>query len=77
MSGLFSDLTEQHLEKLYDDFAKDQMRLMNEMKNCKEPEHLVKEQDIQKQLTILNSLMISVLKLRNLKKKIVLKGNSM
>ena len=71
MSGLFSDLTEQHLEKLYDDFAKDQMRLMNEMKNCKEPEH------IQKQLTILNSLMISVLKLRNLKKKIVLKGNSM
>ena len=76
MSGLFSDLNEQYLEKLYDDLAKDQMRLMTEMKNCKDPEHSAKEQDIQKQLTLLNSLMISALRLRNLKKKIVLKGNS-
>ena len=76
MSGLFSDLNEQYLEKLYDDLAKDQMRLMTEMKNCKDPEHSAKEQDIQKQLTLLNSLMISALRLRNLKKKIVLKANS-
>jgi hypothetical protein len=71
-----SDLTEQYLDKLYDDLSKEQMRLMTEMKNCKDPESSSKEQDIQKQLTLLNTLMISTLRLRNLKKKIVLKANS-
>lgn len=71
-----SDLTEQYLEKLYDDLSKDQMRMLSEMKNCKDPETSSKEQDIQKQLTLLNTLMISTLKLRNLKKKIMLKANS-
>lgn len=71
-----SDLTEQYLDKLYDDLSKEQMRLMTEMKNCKDPESSSKEQDIQKQLTLLNTLMISTLRLRNLKKKIILKANS-
>jgi hypothetical protein len=71
-----SDLTEQYLDKLYDDLSKEQMRLMTELKNCKDPEHTAKEQDIQKQLTLLNTLMISTLRLRNLKKKIMLKANS-
>lgn len=70
------DLTEQYLDKLYDDLSKEQMRLMTELKNCKDPEHSAKEQDIQKQLTLLNTLMISTLRLRNLKKKILLKANS-
>jgi hypothetical protein len=70
------DLTEQYLDKLYDDLSKEQMRLMTELKNCKDPEHSNKEQDIQKQLTLLNTLMISTLRLRNLKKKIMLKANS-
>jgi len=69
------DLTEQYLDKLYDDLAREQMRLMTELKNCKDPEHSSKEQDIQKQLTQLNTLMIGTLRLRNLKKKILLKGN--
>lgn len=71
-----SDLTEQYLDKLYDDLSKEQMRLMSEMKNCKDPEHSSKEQDIQKQLSLLNTLMINTLRLRNLKKKILLKANS-
>jgi len=71
-----SDLTEQYLDKLYDDLSKEQMRLMSEMKNCKDPESSNKEQDIQKQLTMLNTLMINTLRLRNLKKKIMLKANS-
>ena len=70
-----SDLTEQYLDKLYDDLAKEQMRLMTDMKNCKDPEHSNKEQDIQKQLTQLNTLMIGTLRLRNLKKKLLLKAN--
>lgn len=76
MSGMFSDLTENYLDKLYDDLSKEQMRLLTEMKNCKEPENCHKEQDIQKQLNLLNTLMISSLRLRNLKKKIQLKVNS-
>ena len=76
MSGMFSDMTESYLEKLYDDLSKEQMRLMTEMKNCKDPESSSKEQDIQKQLSLLNTLMINTLRLRNLKKKILLKVNS-
>ncbi len=77
MSAMFSDLTENYLDKLYDDLSKEQMRLMTEMKNCKDAESSGKEQDIQKQLTLLNTLMISTLRLRNLKKKIMLKINSL
>ena len=76
MSGMFSDMTEVYLDKLYDDLSKEQMRLMTDLKNCKEPEHIGKEQDLQKQLSLLNTLMISSLRLRNLKKKIQLKANS-
>ena len=76
MSGMFSDLTENYLDKLYDDLSKEQMRLMTEMKNCKDAESSGKEQDIQKQLSFLNTLMINALRLRNLKKKIILKINS-
>ena len=76
MSGMFSDLNEQNLDKIYEDFSKEQMRLMTEMKNCKDAESNGKEQDIQKQLTLLNTLMINTLRLRNLKKKIMLKINS-
>jgi hypothetical protein len=71
-----SDLTEQYLDKLYDDLSKEQMRLLTEMKNCRDPEHSSKEQDIQKQLTQLNTLMTGTLRLRNIKKKILLKANS-
>ena len=71
-----SDLTEQYLDKLYDDLSKEQMRMLTEMKNCKDPETSSKEQDIQKQLTLLNTLMITTLKLRNLKKKIQMKAHS-
>jgi hypothetical protein len=76
MSSFGNDLTEQYLNKCYEDFSKEQMRLLNEMKNGGETEEKDKELDIQKQLTLLNSLMIGVLRFRNLRKKIILKGNS-
>jgi hypothetical protein len=46
------------------------------MKNGGETEENDKELDIQKQLTQLNALMIGVLRFRNLRKKIAIKGNS-
>ena len=76
MSFQTCDLTEQYLDKLYEDFSKEQMRLLTQMKNCKDPEQAHQEQDIQKQLSHLNTLMITTLRIRNLKKKILLKANS-
>jgi hypothetical protein len=75
MSFQSSDLTEQYLDKLYDDLSKEQMRLMTDLKNCKDPENNKKEKDIQKQLTFLNTLMINTLRFRNLKRDILLKAN--
>jgi hypothetical protein len=76
MSGIFGcDLTETYLDKMYDDLSKEQMRLLTDMKNTKDADGEVKQQDIQKQLSFLNTLMINTLRLRNLKKKISLRGN--
>jgi hypothetical protein len=69
---LNGDFTEQYLTKMYDDLMKEHQRLMTEMRNITE-ESLTKESDIQKQLTIINSLMTNTLKLKNHKKKIQLK----
>jgi hypothetical protein len=77
MSSFSSDITEQFLNKLYEDFSKEQMRVMNELKECGGAEQPKgKEQDIQRQLTMLNSLMITTLRFRNLRKEIVKKANS-
>lgn len=64
-----SDLTEQYLVKLYDDLVREHQQLLSDMKNLTS-ESISKESDIQKQITIINTLMSSTLKLRNLKKKI-------
>jgi hypothetical protein len=66
-------LNEYYLEQLYDTLSKEHMKLMNELKQNKDDS---KDTDIQKQITMLNSLMINSLKLRNLKKKIMLKGTA-
>jgi len=61
------EMTENYLEQLYDNLSREHMRLMTELKKNDET---VKETDIQKQLTMLNMLMVGSLKLKNLKKKI-------
>ena len=76
MSGIFGcDLTESYLDKMYDDLSKEQMRLLTDMKNTKDADGEIKQQDIQKQLSFLNTLMLNTLRLRNLKKKIALRAN--
>jgi hypothetical protein len=77
MSGVMGcDLTEQYLNRVYEDFSKEQMRLMTALKNGGETEEADKELSIQKQLTQLNTLMIGVLRFRNFRKKTALKGVS-
>ena len=65
---MFGELTEQKLNSLYDDFSREQLKLLGELKTG--TSDLSKDIEIQKQLSLLNTLMINTLRLRNLKKKI-------
>lgn len=62
-----SDITEQYLDKIYEDFNKEQMKLLTDIKTGDENKL---QPDLQKQFTLLNNLMMGCLRLRNLKKKI-------
>ena len=61
-----NDLTEQYLDKLYDDLSKEQQSLLTDIKTGTSDS---KEKDLQKQFSLLNTLMMNTLRLRNLKKK--------
>jgi len=66
-----NDITTQYLEKVYDDLQQDQLRLMNSVKsgNSNEMEDEKKHTAITKQITLINSINMNLIKLRNLKKK--------
>jgi len=62
-----SDITETYLDKVYDDLQKEQAKLLQDIKTgC----DLAKETENQKQFTLINTLMINTLRLRNLRKRI-------
>jgi hypothetical protein len=69
------ELTEQYLNGVYDNIMREHTRLLNDMKNTSTEMEKNKERDITKQLSILNTLMTSLLKLRNLKKYIKTKAD--
>ena len=64
------EINEAYLEKVYDDFSKEQNKLMESIKQCQDSK---KEQDITKQITQISSLMMAILRFRNLKRKLALK----
>jgi ribosomal protein L29 len=68
-----TDITEQYLNKVYEDLSKEQMKLMTDMKSG--GNELQKERDITKQITLINTLTLGVMKLRNLRKQIAEKIN--
>jgi Tfp pilus assembly protein PilP len=61
-----NDITEQYLNQTWENFSKEQMRLMGDIKSGKEESEL---QTIQKQLTQINAIMMGLMRLRNIKKK--------
>jgi hypothetical protein len=62
-----NDLTEQVLIELYDKFQQEQQKILQDIKTgC----DAVKEADNHKQISLLHTLMLTSLKLRNLKQKI-------
>ena len=70
MSCYGAEITPQYLDRVYDELSKEQMRLMSDFKTDVSSSEMTKDLSTQKQLTLLNTIMISVLRLRNLKKKL-------
>lgn len=68
MSYMMSDITDQYLTKIYDDLQREQNSLMNSFKNGGLEDS--REREITKQITLINSVMVNVLKLRSFRKKI-------
>ena len=67
-----SRLDDNQLERIYDDFSREQGMLMTDLKTKQDED---KEKDIMKELTLINSLMMNTLRLINLRKKIRMKLN--
>lgn len=59
-------ISENYLNRCWDDFSREQMRLMTDIKTGKEDKE---EKKLQRELTLINGIMISLMRLRNLKKK--------
>ena len=69
-----SDITEQFLNECVDKFNREQMRLLNDLKGQQTTDD-TKEKEIQKQFTLLNSMVSACIRLRNLKKQLIAKSN--
>jgi len=72
---MFGDLTNQYLEKLFDDLQREHQRLLTDLKHLN-ADSMSKEGEIQKQISLVNVLMTNTLKYKNLKSKIALKAGS-
>lgn len=67
MSCFSNDITEQYINKVYEDLQKEQLKLMNDMKTgCDN----VKEKDITKQIGLINTINVALIRFRNIRKKV-------
>jgi hypothetical protein len=62
-----NDITEQYLNKTWDDFSKEQMRLINDMKTDTGDDG---KKMLAQQHTQINAILMAVMRLRNIKKKL-------
>jgi hypothetical protein len=60
-----SDINEAYLNKVYEDCQREQLRLMNDMKTGGMDNE--KQKIITKQLSLMNTIMITCLRLRNIR----------
>lgn len=68
MSSFMNDITDQTLTKFYEDLQKEHTKLMNDMKSGTTE---VKEKDLTKQIGYINSICLNIIKLINLRKKVM------
>lgn len=66
-----NDINEQYLMKVYDDLTKESMSLMNSIKSSSPDlvDDEKKQTAITKQISLINSINMSLIRLRNLRKK--------
>lgn len=67
-------VSENYLNKVYENLSQHQQHLMTSLKNLN-ADDMAKETDITKQITLINTINVNVMRLRNLKRKIELKNN--
>ena len=67
-----TDLGENQLNRMYDDFTKEHTKLQTELRNG--IDDTSKEKDIEKQLVLLNTISTNIIRLRKLKKQILEKS---
>ena len=67
-----AEISEQTLNRMYEDLQKEQMKLMNDIKTTND---VGREKETQKQITMINTININVLRLRNLRKQLAEKSN--
>jgi hypothetical protein len=67
-----AEISEQTLNRMYEDLQKEQMKLMNDIKTTND---VGREKETQKQITMINTININVLRLRNLRKQLAEKAN--
>ena len=74
-----SDITEQYLEKVYEDLQRELMSVLSQMKNRGDrgdPKVIEVEREQMKQIPLINQLLANVLRLRNCREQIKNKMNS-
>jgi hypothetical protein len=66
MSHFGNDITEQYINKMYEDLQKEQLKLMNDLKTGTDG---AKESTITKQISLINTINVALMRFRNLRKK--------
>jgi len=61
-----SEITEQYLNQVYETLQREQLKLMNDIKMGGSE---VKEKEITKQITAINTINLNIMRLRNIRKK--------
>ena len=65
MSSFQNEITEPYLNKIYEDLQKEQIKLLNDMKSGITN---IKESDITKQISTINTINLSILRLRDIRR---------
>jgi hypothetical protein len=60
-----SDITEQYLNNTYDNFSREQQKLLNELKSSSD---VKKSKQVEKEINVIHSIEINILKLKSLRK---------
>lgn len=60
-----NDITEHYLNNTYDNFSREQQKLLNELKSSSD---VKKSKQVEKEINVIHSIEINILKLKSLRK---------